>query len=307
MKKIIILSVASCLLCACAGSMHGLRVHNTGVQGKQEINGGLYYNDPKAIGHDQHVKHKVIDETHAQIEIPVNYQAKMVALPKKLPNALKNALKEYDLESPGSCEGFCSLTNKKFTLNLDYYDKSENSDCSGYYVGFVLWPLLPFTIPAYINECTGIELKTNKQISFSNPFETFNEKNLGVRMSYKITPKEMTLHCGKKYCELLNDQGNPVNQINVIAKMSVDQKRINELIVQERKAKEAAEKKEREEAAARQKWYEEADAVCPSLIKQMQYMQYNPYAYDIKTQKGIRFSFQKYNCADYAYIIMNDL
>ena len=38
-----ILCVLISTLCACAGSMQGLRVHNAGQPGKQEIGGGLYY------------------------------------------------------------------------------------------------------------------------------------------------------------------------------------------------------------------------------------------------------------------------
>ena len=87
MKKMFILCVLSCTLCAC-NTMHGLRVHN----------GGLYYNGQQFIGHDDQVKHKVIDKTHAQIKIPVQYQEKMPALPKQLPDSLREALKKYDLK-----------------------------------------------------------------------------------------------------------------------------------------------------------------------------------------------------------------
>ena len=95
MKKMFILCVLISTLCAC-NTMQGLRVHNEAHVGKQQINGGLYYNDRQAIGHDAQVKHKVIDKTHAQIEIPVHYQETMAALPKQLPGSLKEALKEYD-------------------------------------------------------------------------------------------------------------------------------------------------------------------------------------------------------------------
>ena len=232
MNKAIILSVTSCLLCACAGSMQGLRVHNAGQPGKQEIGGGLYYNDPEAVGHSEQVKHKVIDELHAQVQIPVQYQEKMEPLPKKLPGVLKSALKEYDLKSPGECSGSCALTDKTFTLDLNYISTSENACGTVLLASIFLWPLLPITAPIYVNMCTGIELENQMPVAVSilNPFESLNEKNLGVRINYEAVPKDMTLSCTAKYCELTDGQGNPVNQIHITKKMSVDQKRINQLL-----------------------------------------------------------------------------
>lgn len=52
-----ILCVLISTLCAC-NKMQGLQVHNERLKGKQQINGGLYYNDRQAIGHNDQVKHK---------------------------------------------------------------------------------------------------------------------------------------------------------------------------------------------------------------------------------------------------------
>lgn len=231
MKKMFILCVLSCTLCAC-NTMHGLRVHNAGQPGKQEIGGGLYYNDPEAVGHSEQVKHKVIDELHAQVQIPVQYQEKMEPLPKKLPGVLKSALKEYDLKSPGKCSGSCALTDKTFTLDLNYISASEKNDdtCGTVLLASIfLWPLLPITAPIYVNTCTGIELENQMPVAVSilNPFESLNEKNLGVRINYEAVPKDMTLSCTAKYCELTDGQGNPVNQIHITKTMSVNQKELN--------------------------------------------------------------------------------
>ena len=203
MKKMFILCVLISTLCACAGSMQGLRVHNAGQPGKQEIGGGLYYNDPEAGGHSEQVKHKVIDELHAQVQIPVQYQEKMEPLPKKLPGVLKSALKEYDLKSPGKCSGSCALTDKTFTLDLNYISASEKNDdtCGTVLLASIfLWPLLPITAPIYVNTCTGIELENQMPVAVSilNPFESLNEKNLGVRINYEAVPKDMTLSCTAK-------------------------------------------------------------------------------------------------------------
>lgn len=264
-----ILCVLSCTLCAC-NTMQGLRVHNEGPVGKQQINGGLYYNDRQAIGHDDQVKHKVIDELHAQVQIPVQYQEKMEPLPKKLPGVLKSALKEYDLKSPGKCSGSCALTDKTFTLDLNYISASEKNDdtCGTVLLASIfLWPLLPITAPIYVNTCTGIELENQMPMAVSilNPFESLNEKNLGVRINYEAVPKDMTLSCTAKYCELTDGQGNPVNQIHITKKMSVDQKRINQLLSAQAAA---AEKRKREEEEARQ-LMEQGEVICPRLYDEM--------------------------------------
>lgn len=265
MKKIILLPILACLVCACSGTMQGLRVHNAGKSGKQEINGGLYYNDLKAVGHTEQVKHKIIDDMHAQIQIPVQYHEKMVPLPKKLPSVLKSALKEYDLKSPGICFNSCSLTTKEFTLDLAYA-RAATDDCSGFYVAFLLWPLLPITVPMYVNECTGIRLENNKEeITILNPFQTLNEKNLGVQIGYEVSPQKMKLNCARKYCELLDEKGSPVNQIHIVKKMSVDQKRINQLLAEQT----AAANKRKHQKEEEEKLIKQGEKICPQLYDEM--------------------------------------
>ncbi|WP_177748685.1 hypothetical protein [Candidatus Avelusimicrobium fimicolum] len=204
MKKMFILCVLSCTLCAC-NTMHGLRVHN----------GGLYYNGQQFIGHDDQVKHKVIDKTHAQIKIPVQYQEKMPALPKQLPDSLREALKKYDLNSVGKCTYPGSLTKQTLTLDLNY-KQIEGGD-EWLILSLLIWPL-PLTAPVYIYNYTGIELKKQGEFSIANPFESLNKKNLGVQISYEAEPKEMVLSCDRKSCAVQDKQGNPVNKINIIKK-----------------------------------------------------------------------------------------
>lgn len=50
-----------------------------------------------------------------------------------------------------------------------------------------------------------------------------------------------------------------------------------------------------------------AKKYCPSLIQQVQYMQYNPYAYSINKKQQILNSFNKYDCASYASDVMNGI
>lgn len=210
-----ILCVLISTLCAC-NTMQGLRVHNEAPVGKQQINGGLYYNDRQAIGHDDQVKHKVIDKTHAQIEIPVQYQETMAPLSKRLPDSLKEALKEYDLNSVGKCTYPGSLTKQALTLDLNYKQIEGGEELL--LLSVFIWPLLPLTVPAYIYNNTGIELKEQGAFSIANPFESLNEKNLGVQISYEAEPKEMVLSCDRKSCAVQDKQGNPVNKINIIKK-----------------------------------------------------------------------------------------
>ena len=207
---------------------------------------------------------------HAQVQIPVQYQEKMEPLPKKLPGVLKSALKEYDLKSSGKCSGSCALTDKTFTLDLNYISASEkNDDTCGtvLLVSIFLWPLLPITAPIYVNTCTGIELENQMPVAVSilNPFESLNEKNLGVRINYEAVPKDMTLSCTAKYCELTDGQGNPVNQIHITKKMSVNQKRIKQLLDAEAAAAAKRKRQKEEQAKEEARMRKQSDRICPQL------------------------------------------
>lgn len=261
MKKMFILCVLSCTLCAC-NTMHGLRVHNGGPAGKQQINGGLYYNGQQFIGHDDQVKHKVIDKTHAQIKIPVQYQEKMPALPKQLPDSLREALKKYDLNSVGKCTYPGSLTKQTLTLDLNY--KQIEGGEEWLILSLLIWPL-PLTAPVYIYNYTGIELKKQGEFSIANPFESLNKKNLGVQISYEAEPKEMVLSCDRKSCAVQDKQGNPVNKINIIKKMSVNKKRIKQLLDAEAAAAAKRKRQKEEQAKEEARMRKQSDRICPQL------------------------------------------
>lgn len=261
MKKMFILCVLISTLCAC-NTMQGLRVHNEAHVGKQQINGGLYYNDRQAIGHDAQVKHKVIDNTHAQIEIPVHYQETMAALPKQLPGSLKEALKEYDLQSVGKCTYPGSLTKQALTLDLNYKQIEGGEELL--LLSLFIWPL-PLTAPVYIYNYTGIELKEQGEFSIANPFESLNKKNLGVQISYEAEPKEMVLSCDRKSCAVQDKQGNPVNKINIIKKMSVNQKRIKQLLDAEAAAAAKRKRQKEEQAKEEARMRKQSDRICPQL------------------------------------------
>lgn len=261
MKKMFILCVLSCTLCAC-NTMHGLRVHNGGPAGKQQINGGLYYNGQQFIGHDDQVKHKVIDKTHAQIKIPVHYQETMAALPKQLPGSLKEALKKYDLNSVGKCTYPGSLTKQALTLDLNYKQIEGGEELL--LLSLFIWPL-PLTAPVYIYNYTGIELKEQGEFSIANPFESLNKKNLGVQISYEAEPKEMVLSCDRKSCAVQDKQGNPVNKINIIKKMSVNQKRIKQLLDAEAAAAAKRKRQKEEQAKEEARMRKQSDRICPQL------------------------------------------
>lgn len=261
MKKMFILCVLISTLCAC-NTMQGLRVHNEAHVGKQQINGGLYYNDRQAIGHDAQVKHKVIDKTHAQIEIPVHYQETMAALPKQLPGSLKEALKEYDLQSVGKCTYPGSLTKQALTLDLNYKQIEGGEELL--LLSLFIWPL-PLTAPVYIYNYTGIELKEQGEFSIANPFESLNKKNLGVQISYEAEPKEMVLSCDRKSCAVQDKQGNPVNKINIIKKMSVNQKRIKQLLDAEAAAAAKRKRQKEEQAKEEARMRKQSDRICPQL------------------------------------------
>ena len=70
MKRIITIVLYISILCGCGG-IQGLRIHNEQLPpGKQEIDGGIYYNT-KEKGHNSDVKHKLMNQDGFSIIIPV--------------------------------------------------------------------------------------------------------------------------------------------------------------------------------------------------------------------------------------------
>lgn len=186
----------------------------------------------------------------------------MAALPKQLPGSLKEALKEYDLQSVGKCTYPGSLTKQALTLDLNYKQIEGGEELL--LLSLFIWPL-PLTAPVYIYNYTGIELKEQGEFSIANPFESLNKKNLGVQISYEAEPKEMVLSCDRKSCAVQDKQGNPVNKISIIKKMSVNQKRIKQLLDAEVAAAAKRKRQKEEQAKEEARMRKQSDRICPQL------------------------------------------
>lgn len=321
MKKIIVMISIISLLTACSTPM--LKRQSTTQIGKTVKEGNAKYRNAE-IGHSARVFAELQKKDSGnvfEIRIPVTYTETMSSLPKKLPASLDSyytgdyfnnkseiggLIAQSNLEE--SEEVFIYPKDKELVLNTTYENICHNF-ASMLISPRVLFAIIasPFGIYGCLTRQEDFDSHKSWKLQMPDSFIELNNKNLGISINMTYFPNELYMSCEKKDCMVVDKNNRPVNRIYIHKERKVDLKRINELLVQERKAKEAAAKKEREEAAARQKWYKEADAVCPSLIQQVQYMQYNPYAYDIKTRKGIISSYQEYNCAEYASIIMSDL
>lgn len=307
MKKMYLLVGLCCFLCACSGH-YKLRVNNSSIVSAEALDKNLYYMDKTGKGHNfDLVKHESINESSSQIQIPVIYTEKTASIPTKIPTILQENLNKEIISFPVSCEGVCNITKNQLTVDLKYIKAYDENRCSGQEVMFVVWPLWPFTIPYYISECTGTLLNASSTMNLLNSASYLNEKKLGINVGVTIKPEQLFLNCEKKKCEVQDAQGNPVNTVYIHKELKVDQKRIDELLLAEKKEKELQAEKERKEKIAYRKWYKEADAVCPTLIQQVQHMQVNPYSYNIKVKKGIIYSYQKYDCARYASILASEL
>lgn len=256
-----------------------------------------------------------------KVHIPIKYTENISPLPNKLPSVLSsihidgysNGIVTEKTETIEPKQFIIHSDDKELLLNVEYWS------CWERWGNVVMSPFLPFGIiltPLALYACSQNSYSTfenNKSWKIEAPhsFAELNNKNLGISINITYYPNELYLSCEKKDCMIVDKNNRPVNKVYIHKELKVDQKRINELILKEKKEKERQAKeqaeKERKEKIAYRKWYKEADAVCPTLIQQVQLMQVNPYAYNIKVKKGIIYSYNKYDCPRYASIVASEL
>lgn len=261
MKKLFIFIITIVVLTGC-NSMQKLRVNYT----PNSANKHLYYYDKTAIGHNEKVKYSTSeneDKISSVIEIPVKYNSVREDLPKDLPEVLTQELKQVGPYTHClSC--YLSLSKEessKFYVKLDFFKNKCKSDAL---VPFLFLPGIPIYLPIYASTCTGVVLgnvyNDNNTITLTNPFIKLNDAKLGLNVYWKAEPENMQLNCDSKSCAVLDSQGRPVNQIIVTENIKVDYKKIKELIIQEKKAKEKQDKEWKERVKTREK-------ECPELYK----------------------------------------
>ena len=300
MKKIISIWLGISLLCACS-SMQGLRINNPNLpKGKQYIGEGIYYNDNTKAGHNIDVKHAVTGENTAQITIPVNYKiSQNMEIPTHLPEVTEKALENWDLKGVGECgdtenktytlvEGIgskkhwtriCTLTSDMLMLKLRYYRRD------GEYA-----QLPPFP----------------KEFSIENYWENFNAQDLGITVDYKAEPNYLKLDCSSRDCVIVNQAGNIVNEITITKQITVNPKRINELLAKEKKDAEerakAEAKRKAEEAKKKaeedRKWRQKQrlqKKECPGLYRTLYWAQQTGYIDPIVGMKTAK-RFEELDC-----------
>lgn len=327
MKKIMIMLTFLVLLVACS---HPILKRQSTVQiGKTVKENNVKYRNAE-IGHSSNIVAETNKDEFGSFEgikihIPIKYTENISSLPKKLPSAFSsihidgyidgysNGIVMEKTESIEPKQFMIYSNDKELLLNVEYWncwEKWGNIFISPYFpFGIILTPLYLYAC----NQSSTSTFESSKSWKIVAPpsFAELNSKNLGISINITYYPNELYLSCEKKDCMIVDKNNRPVNKVYIHKELKVDQKRINELILKEkeekeRRAKEEAEK-ERKEKIAYRKWYKEADAVCPTLIQQVQHMQVNPYAYNIKVKKGIIYSYRKYDCAQYASIVASEL
>lgn len=280
MKKIIILVTCIFILTGCH-SMQKLRV-NYSPTGQDT---GNYYQDKKAIGHNENVKYFVHNETSSSIKIPVKYTIKGDPIPEHLPEQLEVYRRSFD--SMGECQGNCKLTSDNLTLNI-YFKKRTDELCPQDEGGVVVMFLAPFLwpfIPNYISSCIGVDIASSQNFRLYNPF--YGDKDLGITIKWKAQPDNLVLDCDSKSCVIRDTNGNIVNQVVITKWVNVDNKKIKQLLVEEKKKKE----KEEEE---NKRWYKIQKKKCvPAIyiLHEATYKHIDPFV-----QKQATDTYVDYNC-----------
>lgn len=276
MKKFIALFICINMLFGCGG-MHQLR---TSEKNKK--------------GHNEQVKHIVMNKNETDIIIPVQYnEVYEGSLPNELPDELNKTLQQTPLTSTAKCNGNCNLNKDKLTIKLIYVKNSDINEnfCTAAWVGFLNPFLLPIALLKTISECTGTNLITDPNIIMLNPFEKLNQQNLGVNVKFDITPKKMSISCDKKSCAIINEKGDPINNIKIEKTISINNKRIKELLIQE-KEKEEKELKEYQQKRKQQK------KECPGLYSTL-YMAQQGYYIDPALGLSVAKKFEELHCGDW--------
>lgn len=252
-------------------------------------------------GHNEQVKYAVIEKNKtAEIKIPVSYDVRYEgSLPNELPEKLNKAFKYTPLTSTAGCEGYCRVDNNKLTVYLTYDRKS----CGGNYFFLLLSPLLlPLIMGVNMFECgglgSGLEMVSGLDIKIINPFEDLNQQNLGVDVRFNVTPDKMRISCSRKTCAVVDEQKIPVNKIRIEKIISVNNKRIKELLAEEAEAERRKIEEAERIAKHKREIQKKQKDICPSLIYTMTETGYQ-YKYSSYVRLELAKEFQEYECGEW--------
>ena len=258
MKKIISICLSISLLCGCGG-MKGLQRQSTqNLHKTVNENGQLYYNSEN--GHNSDVKMYVIDQHRARITIPIIYNKKIENIEKinTIPSLQTDPLTM--LRAIGICHN-CT------------FDSNDNSSGEYEYISI------------QVIDNRGRDSSSTfspSRIWITDPLNKSKFKDMGIINAYfKVTPQEMDIVCNNKSCAVVDKQGNYVNKITINKSVTVNQKRIDELVAEEKKAEakrkaEEAKKKAEENRKWRQKQRLQKKE-CPGLYRTLYWAQQTGY------------------------------
>ena len=278
MKKILTILLVSCLFCNACTNLPGLKRKSAQnlYQTVQE-GAGRYYNAED--GHNRNVK-IIFDKENGtvQIKIPVNYQENVQAIPKKIPEALAERIKDINFNEVPICNN-CTLTEKELIIEKNY----NQASVAGCILGSILvTPLMPIGALVCLADNSGecsltnpyrevcssnidtdnntIELLNTKSLQLYFKRHLENSDDLGLNVELHISPRSLSLKCDKKSCQVVDEKGKIVNNIFIKKIISVNQKKINQLLQQE------AEKKRQDEIKW-QRLQRQQKKECPGLIR----------------------------------------
>ncbi|WP_428065036.1 hypothetical protein [Candidatus Proelusimicrobium volucris] len=284
MKKIISICLSISFLCACGG-MRGLQRQSTqNIHKTINENNEMYWNDKE--GHTSDVKMVLQDENHSQIKIPVSYTVEVKNLDSILAvPSLKNENIAELQKTVGKCTN-CTLDKEYLTIDL-VYQKGTGS-VGACFINVVWLPSALITAFAddlslgevYKRECAiKGELQIPEKINISETSNVLALKDIGViKSTFTVSPKSMSVSCNQKSCSVIDENGKFVNKIFIHKYIEANQKRIEELTAEEKKAeakRKAEEAKQKAEEAKRKaeenrKWRQkqrQQKKECPHLYR----------------------------------------
>lgn len=318
MKKILIITILTGTFSACTIGMPkitdnalSLKVSDANqYAGTIYLRGQKYYNDFKTPGHSITVFHPALSNAknnEVKINIDVKYEEKKN---KPIPSERPNILKKFNSKYIGDCnpKERCKLTQENLTIVLptaislkidekkaSYMQKiqqdkkelakAENTSCGIDTACETDKQNLISSKKASISQAessiAALDKEEQKKFDFKIVYEYagFNKMNTGINIdSYEALPDSISAYCDRKQCMITDNKGNPVNSITIKRKMTVNSKRIAQLIAldkkkaeaaaaaereRRRKAKEAAEKRRKEEEAAIER---DRESVCKDWL-----------------------------------------
>ena len=293
MKKFISICLCIGILCGCGG-IKGLQQKSiTGPYKTINNNGEVYRLDKE--GHSPNVKMILKDANHTQIKIPVKYTESIGNIEQINKIAAYSEINLSDLYKI-RCEN-CSLDKDYLTIEMPYNDGGVGPCIGMVSVSVLLFPITILSIIANssilddfkdvcVKEYQGNDIA---YVYLAERAKLENLKEIGVlNFKFDVAPMKMKVSCDKNACIVLNENNKIVDEIVINNIISINQKKINELIAQEEKAKAEKERELKKLIKLREK-------ECPGLYRTL-YQAQRGYYLDPITGAKIARRFEELSC-----------